>query len=69
MFDIVDKGMHEDIVAWVPDGKSFEIKSKEKFVGKILPFFFKHSNMNSFVRQLNMYDFHKVRRSAEEIIF
>lgn len=25
--------------------------------------------MNSFVRQLNMYDFHKRRRSAHEIIF
>ena len=69
LFDIVNKGLHPEIVAWVSDGKSFEIKSKEKFVTKILPVHFKHSNMNSFVRQLNMYDFHKVRRSSEEIIF
>ena len=50
----------DDVVAWNEDGTSFYIKDADKFVTH-LPKFFRHSNMKSFVRQLNLYGFHKLR--------
>lgn len=50
-----------DIICWAPSGDSFVIKDVNDFTVNLLPRTFKHSNFASFVRQLNKYDFHKVR--------
>src|ERR1700712_5387742 len=57
---------YSSVVRWGDDGESFVVLENEKFTKAILPKHFKHSNFASFVRQLNKYDFHKVRQNNED---
>ena len=50
----------DNLICWSEDGGSFIIKNQGNFTKTLLPYYYKHSNMASFVRQLNMYGFHKV---------
>ncbi|KAK4159622.1 putative transcription factor [Cladorrhinum sp. PSN259] len=56
---------YNSVVRWSAEGDSFVVLENEKFTKNILPKHFKHSNFASFVRQLNKYDFHKVRHNEE----
>jgi hypothetical protein len=56
-------------VSWSEDGSEFIIYNTNEFSEKILPLYFKHSNFASFIRQLNMYDFHKLRTTSQEHIY
>ncbi|KAJ2583734.1 Heat shock transcription factor, partial [Coemansia sp. RSA 1836] len=60
LYRMVDDGSSDDLIRWSEDGNSFVVLRHEEFAKEVLPRFFKHSNFSSFVRQLNMYDFHKV---------
>ena len=50
----------DNLISWSEDGSSFTIRNQGEFTKTLLPYYYKHSNMASFVRQLNMYGFHKV---------
>jgi hypothetical protein len=57
------------IIFWAASGREFVIKDVNKFQQIVLPRFFRHSKMNSFIRQLNMYGFHKSRNELTKSIF
>ena len=55
----------QSVVCWGPLGDCFVVKDMNEFTKSILPRMFKHSNFASFVRQLNKYDFHKVKNTDD----
>lgn len=59
LWQLVNEG-DDNLVSWGMDGTSFVVKDQNQFAKKVLPNYFKHQKMNSFVRQLNMYGFKKV---------
>lgn len=50
---------HRECITWADDGCSFWVSNIEQFARDILPIYYKHNNYASFVRQLNMYGFHR----------
>lgn len=48
------------LIRWSPSGSSFLVLDEDEFSKTLIPDLFKHNNYASFVRQLNMYGFHKV---------
>lgn len=65
LYKMLEDPTYNSVVRWSADGDSFVVLENEKFTKTILPKHFKHSNFASFVRQLNKYDFHKVRHNDE----
>jgi hypothetical protein len=65
LFGILDeKSPYNHLIAWQPDGESFIIKKVHEFSEIVLPKYFKHSNIQSYIRQLNMYGFSKTRHDS-----
>ncbi|KAI1902733.1 hypothetical protein AGOR_G00019050 [Albula goreensis] len=60
LWTLVDSPGTNDVICWSLDGINFRILDEHRFTKEILPKYFKHSNLSSFVRQLNMYGFRKV---------
>ncbi|XP_020352071.1 heat shock factor protein 2-like isoform X1 [Oncorhynchus kisutch] len=60
LWTLVEDSDTNEFICWSQEGNSFLVMDEQRFSKDILPKFFKHNNMASFVRQLNMYGFRKV---------
>ncbi|KAL4712650.1 hypothetical protein ACJJTC_007947 [Scirpophaga incertulas] len=60
LWKLVNDSETNHLISWSPGGKTFVIKNQADFSRELLPLYYKHNNMASFIRQLNMYGFHKI---------
>ncbi|KAI6248824.1 Heat shock factor protein [Erysiphe necator] len=55
----LEESRNTDLIRWSDRGDSFIVLDEDEFAKTLIPELFKHNNYASFVRQLNMYGFHK----------
>ncbi|KAK8107480.1 Heat shock factor protein [Apiospora kogelbergensis] len=55
----LEDGKNTELIRWSEKGDSFVVLDEDEFAKTLIPELFKHNNYASFVRQLNMYGFHK----------
>ena len=59
LWKMVNDPESDNLITWGDAGDSFVILHQASFLENILPNYYKHSNLASFVRLLNMYGFNK----------
>ncbi|EHB07274.1 Heat shock factor protein 2 [Heterocephalus glaber] len=60
LWTLVEEAPTNEFITWSQNGQSFLVLDEQRFVKEILLKYFKHNNMASFVRQLNICGFRKV---------
>ncbi|KAL8918824.1 MAG: hypothetical protein Q9172_005258 [Xanthocarpia lactea] len=59
LYNMLEDSSIQNLISWSSNNESFVMSPSADF-SKVLSQYFKHTNISSFVRQLNMYGFHKV---------
>ncbi|CAG8983577.1 hypothetical protein HYALB_00004596 [Hymenoscyphus albidus] len=59
LYNMLEDQNIQHLISWSNSAESFVMSPSNDF-SKVLSQYFKHTNISSFVRQLNMYGFHKV---------
>ena len=57
---------YENYLCWSAGGTEILIKSPCKLEEKVLPQYFRHRKLSSFIRQMNMYGFTKVNKLSKD---
>jgi len=55
----------ESLIQWSENGSTVMVLDVKQFAQTVLPKYFKHNNMDSFVRQMNIYGFKKVQNITD----
>ncbi|KAJ7046540.1 transcription factor Hsf1 [Mycena alexandri] len=68
LYEMVNDEKTNHLIQWSASGDTFLVFDQERFAREVLPHWFKHQNFASFVRQLNMYGFHKIPHLQQGVL-
>ncbi|KAF9543186.1 hypothetical protein CPC08DRAFT_649972, partial [Agrocybe pediades] len=68
LYEMVNDPNNAELIRWSEAGDSFFVLDHERFAHEVLGRWFKHRNFSSFVRQLNMYGFHKIPHLQQGVL-
>lgn len=55
-----------DVIRWLPDGKGFQVLSREMMEEVVIPLYFGATKWKSFQRQLNLYGFRSIKNPVNK---
>ena len=56
----------EGVIVWLPHGRAWKLVKADQFERVLLPRYFDHGNISSFMRQVNGWDFRRVVKGVDE---
>lgn len=65
MHAILSRADLQDIIAWMPHGRSWQVLKPREFEVSVVPTFFSHSKYSSFVRQANGWGFKRISQGPD----
>ena len=56
---------YQDIISWLPHGRSWRILQQKAFEERVIPVFFRHGRYSSFARQVNGWGFRRITHGSD----
>ena len=65
LHSILSNPAYASAISWLPHGRSWRINNYREFEQYIIPRHFRHRKISSFMRQVNGWSFHRVKRGHD----
>jgi len=62
---ILSNPQFQDIISWLPHGRSWRILQQKAFEERVIPLYFRHGRYSSFARQVNGWGFRRVTHGSD----
>uniref|UniRef100_A0A7S2HNK6 HSF-type DNA-binding domain-containing protein n=1 Tax=Helicotheca tamesis TaxID=374047 RepID=A0A7S2HNK6_9STRA len=66
LYEILSKKEFNDIITWMPHGRSWKVLKPDIFEQDVMPMFFEYSNYHSFNRLINAWSFRRVSSGPDK---
>ena len=66
MYAILSRPEYQDIVSWMPHGRSWKVHKPREFEIKVIPAYFEHNKFSSFIRQANGWGFRRMMQKGRD---